>query len=337
MYVFGPIPLPRERGTRVFQNDWVVRRWRNLRIQYDLEANDMRAKLMSSAAILLGVLTFATVASAQAHPDPNGTDDSYNSQSQNDIDIDTKIDVDDSFNTKTDNSIDASVNTKTEDSNNDNSDNSVNTKTDYDDSFNSDSSTNTKTDDSFNDNSDNSVNTKTEYDVDVDDSFNTKVDNDDSYNTKIENDDSYNTKIDDSYNTDNSTNTKVDDSYNTDNSVDNSVDIDDSFNTKVDDSYNTKVDDSYNTDNSTTTWNVHLSLTNQDLDATVSGQSFAAGGSDHHIGSLTTGNIGQDGGAFAGFAGIQTVSNNTGMGSIGQAATAVSANANVTFGNGGAH
>ena len=97
------------------------------------------------------------------------------------------------------------------------------------------------------------------------------------------------------------------------------------------------MDDSYNTDNSSTTWNVHLSLTNQDLDATVSGQSFAAGGSDHHIGSLTTGNIGQDGGAFAGFAGIQTVSNNTGMGSIGQASTAVSANANVTFGNGGAH
>lgn len=278
----------------------------------------MRAKLMSSAAILLGVLTFATVASAQAHPDPNGTDDSYNSQSQNDID--------DSFNTKND----ASTNTKVDDSFN--SDSSTNTK--VDDSYNSDASTNTKYDDSFNDNSktDNSVNTKTDYD----DSFNTKTDYEDSFNdnSKTDVDDSYNTKVDDSYNTDNSTNTKVDDSYNTDNSVDNSVD--DSFNTKVDDSYNTRVDDSFNTDNSTTNWNIRVSLTNQDLDATVSGQSFAAGGSDHHIGTLATGNIGQDGGAFAGFAGIQTVSNNTGMGSIGQAATAVSANANVTFGNGGA-
>jgi hypothetical protein len=280
---------------------------------------------MSSAAVLLGVLAFATASQAHdpVHPDPSGTDDSYNSQSQNDLD--------DSFNTKVDDSF--------------NSDASTNTK--VDDSYNSDASTNTKYDDSFNDNSktDNSVNTK--YDTDIDDSYNTKTDYDDSFNTKTDYDDSFNTKTDyddsfntkneDSYNTDNSTNTKIEDSYNTDNSVDNSVDIDDSFNTKVDDSYNTKVDDSYNTDNSTTTWNVHLSLTNQDLDATVSGQSFAAGGSDHHIGSLTTGNIGQDGGAFAGFAGIQTVSNNTGMGSIGQAATAVSANANVTFGNGGAH
>ena len=113
--------------------------------------------------------------------------------------------------------------------------------------------------------------------------------------------------------------------------------MDDSFNdnskTYTDNSNNLKVQDSFNTAN----WNVRVSLTNQDLGASVSNVKFdlSDDGRGAQNGRIRSGDISQSGGAFAGFAGIQTVSNNTGMASIGQAATAVSANANVTFGNGG--
>ncbi|MGZ9080526.1 MAG: hypothetical protein ACXW2A_19575, partial [Burkholderiales bacterium] len=114
---------------------------------------------------------------------------------------------------------------------------------------------------------------------------------------------------------------------------DNSTENEDSFNTdnslEVEDSYNTSVEDSYNSDSSRT----HLALSLQFLNASVSDiriNDENNGGAQN--GDVDTGAIRQQGGAFAGFAGIQTVSNNTGLASVGQAATSISANANVTFG-----
>ena len=80
---------------------------------------------------------------------------------------------------------------------------------------------------------------------------------------------------------------------------------------------------------------VKLNLTSQDLSSNVSGISFNAGdttGQDNR--SLTTGALSYSGGAFQGFAGIQTASTNTGMAANNLASTAVSANANVNFGGG---
>lgn len=165
--------------------------------------------------------------------------------------------------------------------------------TDYDDSFNDESDNSNNAEDSFNDNSDNSNN--------AEDSFNT--DN--------------STEYEDSFND----NSETEDSYNTDNSL------------EVEDSYNSSIEDSYNTDNS----QMHLALSVQVLNSSISdigvdmGDAGLFGGDAN--GDINTGAISQSGGAFAAFAGIQTVSNNTGLASSGQAATAISANANVTFGN----
>ncbi len=179
--------------------------------------------------------------------------------------------------------------------------------TDYDDSFNDESDNSNNAEDSFNDNSDNSNN--------AEDSFN---DNSDNSNN-----------AEDSFNTDNSTdyedsfndNSDTEDSYNTDNSL------------EVEDSYNSSIEDSYNTDNSQT----HLALSVQILNSSISDIGVNMGDAGLFAGDangdINTGAISQDGGAFAAFAGIQTVSNNTGLASSGQAATAISANANVTFGN----
>lgn len=179
-------------------------------------------------------------------------------------------------------------------------------------------------DDSYNDNS----KTDVDVDFDADDSF-----NDNSTNTKNSNNDN-STDLDvdvrDSLN-DNSTHNK---NSNNDNR-DYDVDIDDSFNSKIDDSYNSdsSTNDSYNDNSDHSSWRISLSV--QDLDANVSGFDFDVGGSHGKAGELKTGDISNSGGAFAGFAGIQTANYNTGFAANNQAATAISANANVTFGNGG--
>lgn len=183
---------------------------------------------------------------------------------------------------------------------------------DIDDSFNDNSKHDTDVDvaDSFNDNStDDSFNDNRKYDTDVD------VDVDDSFNDNRK----YETDVD------------VDDSFNDNRKYDTDVDIDDSFND------NRKYEDSFNTDNSQDTWNIRVSLNNQQLSANVSDVKIDMDEDNwgDQNARIRTGNIHQNGGAFAGFAGIQTVSNNTGLASIGQAATAVSANANVSFGGGG--
>lgn len=223
----------------------------------------MRAKLMTSAAVLAGALAFAGMAQAQSSSGPNGpvggntsAADSYNSGG-NSTDVD--LGVADSFNDNSDNSTNTNLELGVSDSFNDNSDNSTNTEVGISDSFNTDASTNT----------DNSVNTNLE--LGVSDSFN-----------------------------------------------DNSV------------------NDSGN-DNSTNIGDIRVSLNMQELSANVSDLSFdmSEDGQGPQNARIRTGNINQSGGAFAGFAGIQTVSNNTGMASVGQAATAISANANITFGNGG--
>jgi hypothetical protein len=95
------------------------------------------------------------------------------------------------------------------------------------------------------------------------------------------------------------------------------------------------VSDSYNdsSDNSTNSSVTYASLSNQDLEASVTGASVNFNGdSDDRAGVVTTGDISASGGSYANFAGIQTASSNTGVGSINQAATAVSANANISFG-----
>ena len=63
----------------------------------------------------------------------------------------------------------------------------------------------------------------------------------------------------------------------------------------------------------------------------ATGNTFAGGGDDEGAG-LLTGDITYEGGSFAAFAGVQTATTNSGLGSVNQAATALSANANINFG-----
>lgn len=269
----------------------------------------MRAKLMTSAAVLAGVLAFATVSQAQTGPNGNVGGNTTATDSYNDTDVD----IDDSLNDNRDYDVD----------------DSFNDNRDYDDSFNSvdtDVDLDVDLDDSFNDNS---------TDIDTDDSFNDNRDYDDSFNDNRDYDDSFNDNreydsevdIEDSLND----NRDYDDSFNDNRDYSTEVDIEDSFNDNRD------YDDSFNTDNSRTNLDLRLSLNLQELSANVSNLSFdmSEDNGGNQNARIRTGDINQQGGAFAGFAGIQTVSNNTGLASIGQAATAVSANANVTFGGSG--
>jgi len=83
----------------------------------------------------------------------------------------------------------------------------------------------------------------------------------------------------------------------------------------------------------TKTTNVALTVTvsNEDLQGSVSGVFIAAGDSHHGNGQSSTGLINGD--TYSGFAGIQTSSQNTGIASLNQAATSIAANANVSFGS----
>ena len=71
-----------------------------------------------------------------------------------------------------------------------------------------------------------------------------------------------------------------------------------------------------------------------ELQASVTGVAVLAGGPDHGA-DVETGSIKMDDGAFNNFSGVQTASMNTGIGSANQAATAIGANANITFGDNG--
>lgn len=210
---------------------------------------------------------------------------------------------------------------------------------DIDDSFNDNSKTDVDVDvdvtDSLNNNSTNDSNNdnSTDLDLDVRDSL-----NDNSTHNKDSNND--NRDYDDSFND----NSKVEDSNNDNREYKSEVDIDDSFNdnSKVDDSYNSdsSTNDSNNDNSDNSRTNIRVALSIQNLEASVSGFEFDVGGGGHGRrdddgGSLRTGDISNSGGAFAGFAGIQTATYNTGFAATNQAATAISANANVTFGNGG--
>ncbi|MBL8559666.1 MAG: hypothetical protein JNM47_13140, partial [Hyphomonadaceae bacterium] len=84
--------------------------------------------------------------------------------------------------------------------------------------------------------------------------------------------------------------------------------------------------DSFN-DNST-----HV-VTSQELNGAVANVLVVAGGAHREAGKVASGDIAFSGNAMQGFAGINTMNQNTGIASLGQAATAVGANANVTFGN----
>jgi hypothetical protein len=116
-----------------------------------------------------------------------------------------------------------------------------------------------------------------------------------------------------------------------------------SFNSFSDTSNNSNQDNDYSNNsgqNNSLTFNVRLNLTSQDLGSSVSGVSFngsdgiANGGSDNR--SINSGAVSFSGGAYQGWAGIQTASTNTGIASNNLATTAVSANANVNFGGGNA-
>lgn len=206
-------------------------------------------------------------------------------------------------------------------------DGSTASATEYEDSFNSDSSTNT--DNSVDTDYDDSFNSDSSVETDYEDSFNSETEIEDSYNSEVDTDyeDSFNseTEVEDSYNSDSST--EVEDSYNSDSSVE----VEDSYNSDA----STEYEDSFNTDNSTTTTNldVRLVLSNQQLQGSVSGISYNSGGGDgSDQDNLTTGAVSWSGNAHQATAGITTESINTGFGSLNQASTMVSANANVTFG-----
>jgi hypothetical protein len=100
-------------------------------------------------------------------------------------------------------------------------------------------------------------------------------------------------------------------------------------------------------------WHIdaRVNVTDQNLSSSVSDVSFNGApvvdsvgpdntnGDDHHHRSednrrISTGNLSYSGGAFQGWAGIQTANNNTGVAANNLASTAVSANANVSFGGG---
>ncbi len=67
----------------------------------------------------------------------------------------------------------------------------------------------------------------------------------------------------------------------------------------------------------------YVSTSRQDLSGTVTNNTVRRPGS--------TGGISFNGGAFSGFGGINTAGMNTGLNSLNQAATSISANANVSF------
>jgi hypothetical protein len=77
-----------------------------------------------------------------------------------------------------------------------------------------------------------------------------------------------------------------------------------------------------------------VNVTGQDLSGEVTGVSFNGGDTfvdgDHR--RTSTGDLSYSGGAFQGWAGVQTASNNTGIAANNLATTSVSANANVNFG-----
>jgi hypothetical protein len=139
------------------------------------------------------------------------------------------------------------------------------------------------------------------------------------------------------------TNQNYADSFNTDNSTntDSSTYSDSSTNTNVADSYNSDADvyDSNNSDsstyadNSTTTTNLDLRvvLSDQDLNGSVSNIAFTSAGNEDRD-SLSTGAASIGGSAQQAAAGILTTNVNTGVGSLNQGATMVSATANVSFG-----
>jgi hypothetical protein len=96
-------------------------------------------------------------------------------------------------------------------------------------------------------------------------------------------------------------------------------------------------DKSVNTKTETETTTITASLSLQDLDATVTGNTVngGAGATDglHPTGAgIVTGAISADGASYSNFAGVQTATNNTGLQSVNQAATGLAANANISFG-----
>lgn len=99
----------------------------------------------------------------------------------------------------------------------------------------------------------------------------------------------------------------------------------------MNDSMNDQSDNSMNHSNNTTT--LTMTLSNQDLSASVTGTQVSFAEGDEQNGRLRTGEITYGGGAFANFAGVQTSSQNTGVGSINQAATSLAANSGITFGS----
>ncbi len=168
------------------------------------------------------------------------------------------------------------------------------------------------------DNSDNSTH------VDVADSGNGNFSNNG-------NDNSVNTD-----NSDNSTNVDVADSgngnFSNNGNTSNTDNSDNSTNVDVADSGNGNFSNNGNdssVDSSTTT----MVVTSMELAALATGITVDAHGFKE--GEVRTGDVSIDNGALQNFGGINTASMNTGIGSANQAATAVGANANISFGNGG--
>jgi hypothetical protein len=150
-----------------------------------------------------------------------------------------------------------------------------------------------------------------------------------SYDTLTSNKGSYNTNT--KTNTSTKTNASTNASYDTLTANKGSYNTNTKTNSSTNGSYNSKVEGSYNTktttDSNNTSWTITASVSNEDLSATVTGTPVSFNGG----GSLTTGQVGFSGSSYSGFAGIQTTSINTGLGSVNQAATALSANADITF------
>lgn len=158
----------------------------------------------------------------------------------------------------------------------------------------------------------------------AEDNSDNSVDNEDSYNATDNSDNSINT--DNTNNSDNSVDTE--DSYNSTDNSDNSTT--DSWNTDASDNSDNSVNDSYN-DSSTH----RTSLTTQTLTASVTGTavSFAAPVTGDQNGAFETGDVAHSGDSFSGSAGVHVNGSNTGFATNIQAASGISANADITFGS----
>jgi len=288
----------------------------------------MRVRLMTTISALTLGLTMAGV--AMATDTTGGTTepccgDSYDNVGNTNTHDESN---DNSFNRSVTRTSNTTENRTTNTTNNDNVGNETNvtessfnggntndqsnSSTNVSNSNNTSSSTDSRQDNDGN--GDNRDNTVTNTDKSIDSSFNRSVTRT-SNRTDARQDNDGNGD-----NRDNRFDQRQDNDYNGDNR-------DNTYTTVVNDH---RVDRSVN-------YRGSVVLSQQELSGTVSNVAFNADAAKNNqfSGNVGSGPISNDGGAYSNFSGIQTASNNTGLGSVNQAATSVAAHVSFRDSGGG--